>query len=89
MIIFPTHGHRWLTSCPSCFNPGKEPLYPYTEGWVGSRVGLDVLEKRKFFCPYQDLNPRTIQPYNRHLRPAGGVQLQLYTFFNLSDKGGC
>jgi len=24
---------------------------------VGSRAGLDVFEKRKIFCPYQDLNP--------------------------------
>ena len=55
--MFPTDGHQWLTSCPSHFNPKKEPLYPYVEGWVGPRVGMDVLEKRKIFCPYQDLNP--------------------------------
>jgi len=57
MRILPTHGHQWLTSCPGCFNPGKEPHYPYTEGCVGPRAGSDVLDKRKIFCPYQDLKP--------------------------------
>jgi len=56
MKILPTHGHQWLTSCPGCFNPGKEPRYPYIEDWVGPRADLDVLEKRKTFCSYQDLN---------------------------------
>jgi len=51
MRIFPTHGH------PSCFNPGKESQYPYIEGCVGPRAGLDVLEKINLLCPYQDLNP--------------------------------
>jgi len=57
MRMFPTEGHQWLTSCPRRFKPGKEPLYPYVVGWVGPRAGMDVLEKRKIFCPYQDLNP--------------------------------
>jgi len=42
MRIIPTHGHQWLTSCPGQFNPGKEPRYPYKEGWMGPRAGLDV-----------------------------------------------
>ena len=31
-------------------------------GWMGPRVGLDVLEKRKTPCPYRDSNPRSISP---------------------------
>jgi hypothetical protein len=57
MRIFRTDGCQWLTSHPSCFNRRKEPLYPYKKGWVGSGAGLDVFEKRKIFCSYQDLNP--------------------------------
>jgi len=33
MRIFPTGGCQWLTSCPSCFYPRKEPLYLYIEGY--------------------------------------------------------
>jgi len=51
MRIFPTNGHQWLTFCSGCFNPGKELWYPYTEGWMGPRACLDVLEKRKMFVP--------------------------------------
>jgi hypothetical protein len=54
MRIFPTHRHQWLSSCPGHFNPGKE-------GWVVPRAGLDILERRKIFCPYQDFEPRTIK----------------------------
>jgi hypothetical protein len=28
--------------------PGKEPRYPWIGCWVGPRVGLDDIEKRKF-----------------------------------------
>jgi len=57
MRIFPTDGHQWLTSRYGRFNPGKEHWYPYIKGWVCPGADLDVLEKRKMFCPYQDLNP--------------------------------
>ena len=29
------------------------------EGWVGTGAGLDILEKKYFWCPCQDLNPRS------------------------------
>jgi len=53
------HLHEWSTSSEggAVSNPGKEFLYPYLEDWVNHRPGLDILEKRKIFCPYQDLNP--------------------------------
>ena len=51
MRIFPTYGHQWLTLCSDYFNPRKEPRYPYVEGCVGPRVGLDVLEEKKSCVP--------------------------------------
>jgi hypothetical protein len=41
-------GGEWLTTYPCCFTPRN--MFPSThrmEGWLGSRVSLDDLEKRK------------------------------------------
>jgi len=48
---------QWLTSHPSCFNPGKEPWYIFNKMLGALPRGVDVLEKRNIFSPYQDLNP--------------------------------
>jgi hypothetical protein len=39
-------GGEWSDSCPSPFNPPPQTLW--IGGCVGSRIGLDNLEKRKF-----------------------------------------
>jgi len=56
-IIPPTYANQWLTSCPVCSIPRKEYRYLYIERQLDGRAGLDVLEKRKILCPYQELNP--------------------------------
>jgi hypothetical protein len=41
------------------------PLYPRIHrvwGWVGPGVNLDIMEKRKFFCSYQEPSPDS-SPY--------------------------
>jgi hypothetical protein len=46
-------GFEWSASLP-----GKEPL----GGWMGPRVGLDAVVKRKISSPYRDSNhPSIIQ----------------------------
>jgi hypothetical protein len=61
MRIFPTDGCQWSTSYPSCFNPRKEPLYPYKKGWVGPRAGLDVFKKRSNLLSLPRFEPRAMQ----------------------------
>ena len=41
----------------------EEPPAPTEYSWVGPRVGMDVLQKRKISCPYQDSNPRLSSPW--------------------------
>jgi hypothetical protein len=56
-IISALDGGEWSASCPWHFTLGIEP--PSTHcigGWVGSRAGLDSMEKRKS-CPFQESNP--------------------------------
>jgi len=95
MRILPTHGHQWLTSCPACLNPGKEPQYPYTEGCVGPRADSDVLDKRKIFCPYQDLKPgsssytdhATLPPKHNDFRHSVGVTLSVMSVLRIIISG--
>jgi hypothetical protein len=37
---------------PASLPPGKQ-----MGGWLGLRVGLEVMEKRKIFCFYRESNP--------------------------------
>jgi hypothetical protein len=42
-------GGEWSTSRPWRYTPGKDPPgIHWIGGWVGPRVGLDAVEKRKF-----------------------------------------
>jgi hypothetical protein len=43
---------------PLPFTPGETSLGTHCiEDWVGLRAGLEIMEKRKFSCPYWKLNP--------------------------------
>jgi hypothetical protein len=45
-------------SCPRRFPLGDRISGTYwTGGWVGLRASLDAMEKRKMFCPSQEMNP--------------------------------
>ena len=44
-------GGQWLTSRPDSFTPGKNLCTYWTEGWVGLKVCLGVLEKGKISWP--------------------------------------
>jgi hypothetical protein len=39
---------------------GKRPGTNWIGGWVGPRVGLGAVEKRKICCPYRKLNPNSL-----------------------------
>jgi len=39
---------------PTAIPLGKNRFTNLIEGWVSPRAALDVLEKRKIFCPYRD-----------------------------------
>jgi hypothetical protein len=42
-------GGEWSASRPDCFTPGERaPSTHWIGGWVGSRTGLDDIEKREF-----------------------------------------
>jgi hypothetical protein len=41
------HGREWSSARPGRFTPGKNPGTHWIRGWVGSSVGLDVLEHRE------------------------------------------
>jgi hypothetical protein len=48
-------GSEWSASRPGRFTPGERPIGTnWIEGWVGHRVGLDNVEKRKFLY-YSDI----------------------------------
>ena len=48
---------EWLTSCPSHFIPrARAPDTHSVGGWLGIRVSLDVLEKRKILTPAWNLS---------------------------------
>jgi hypothetical protein len=37
--------------------PPPPPSTHWIQGWVGPRVGLEAVEKRKISCPCQEQNP--------------------------------
>jgi hypothetical protein len=56
-LISALDGAKWLASSPSLFNPGeKVPGSHWIGDWVGSRAGVDAMEKRKS-CPCRKSNP--------------------------------
>jgi hypothetical protein len=53
-------GGEWLVSCPGRFTPRERaPGIHCIGGWVGSRIGLDAVAKRKIPSPCRDSNPRS------------------------------
>jgi hypothetical protein len=62
-------GGEWSTSCPGCFTPRERASGTHwIGGWVGPRVILDAVAKRKIPSPHEELNSRTpiIQPISQH-----------------------
>jgi hypothetical protein len=52
-------GCEWATSHPSHFTlRERAPITHWIGGWVGPRAGLNTMEKRKIFCPYEESNLR-------------------------------
>jgi hypothetical protein len=66
-------GGEWSASRPGRFTPRERALVTYwIGGWVGPKVGLNAVVKRKITSPRRDLNPPIIQPViinkrNRHI----------------------
>ena len=52
--MYSSTGSEWSTSRPSCFAPGKNFDTHLIGAWVGSKTGMDVLEKRKMSCPCRE-----------------------------------
>jgi hypothetical protein len=53
-------GGEWSTSCPGRFTPRERaPGTHRTGGWVGPRIGLDAVAKKKksLHCLFRDSNP--------------------------------
>jgi hypothetical protein len=49
---------EWLTSRPGHTTPpSTNPSNHWIGGWMGSRVGMEVLENKKLSCPYRDSIP--------------------------------
>jgi hypothetical protein len=46
-------GGKWSASRPGRFTPGTQ----WIRGWVGPRIGLDAVAKRKIPNPYRELKP--------------------------------
>jgi hypothetical protein len=57
---------EWLASRPGRLNPKERALGILFIGyWVGPRVGLDAVEKRKSLAPAGDLTP-AVHPVARY-----------------------
>jgi len=53
-------GGEWTALHPSCFTPKERaPGTHWIGDWVGTRVILDMVMKRKISSPCQESNPRT------------------------------
>jgi hypothetical protein len=49
---------EWSASRPCRVTPGKTEAGTHCiEGWVGHRVGLEVIGRRKIYLPCQKCNP--------------------------------
>jgi hypothetical protein len=56
-------GGEWSASCPGWFTPMERASSTHwIGGWVGPRVSLDMVVKRKIPSQCQDSNPLIIQP---------------------------
>jgi hypothetical protein len=50
-------GGEWSTSLHCRFNPGEtDPGTYWTGRWLGPRIGMDVMEKRKLCSSYCESN---------------------------------
>jgi hypothetical protein len=59
---------EWSASSPGSFIPGERASGTYwIGGWVGHRVGLHAVEKRKISCPCRESNrdSSTVRPVAR------------------------
>jgi hypothetical protein len=55
-------GGEWSASRPGRFTPGERaPGTHWIGGWVGPRVGLEAVEKRKFL-PLPEIETGAVQP---------------------------
>jgi hypothetical protein len=52
---------------PAALPPGRNPFTHWIRGWVGPRIGLDVLEEGKNFLPLLEFEPQTGQPVTQPL----------------------
>jgi hypothetical protein len=56
-------GGEWSDSRPGCFSPRQRaPGTHWVGGWVGSRLALDVVVKRKIPSPYRNSDHRSSSP---------------------------
>jgi hypothetical protein len=55
VLMLTPDGSEWLTSCPSCFNSGRDPGRATESVWTFWR-------RKKNSCPYRDLTPRLFAP---------------------------
>jgi hypothetical protein len=64
LTLAPDRG-AWSASHPNLFTPSDDtPDSHWTEGWVGSRTGLDTMEKRKILAlPGTETRPSSPSPY--------------------------
>jgi hypothetical protein len=62
LITVTLDGGKWSNSRPGRCTPGRNPGTHWIWGWVGSRAGLDVWEKRRISCSCRDWNPRSPSP---------------------------
>jgi hypothetical protein len=46
---------RWIAVYPWGSSP--TPGTHFIGGWLGSKAGLNMVEKTNISCPYQELNP--------------------------------
>jgi hypothetical protein len=64
-------GGEWSVSRPGRFTPREIATGVHSiGGWVGPRVGLDTVSKRKILSPYRESNPGTpiLQPVAKFMK---------------------
>jgi hypothetical protein len=80
-------GGEWLASRPGRYTPGERaPGTHWIEGWVGLRVDLGIVEKRKFLTlPGPELRPLCRPARNQSLyglrRPGSAKTCRVKIFY--------